>query len=339
MSAAKSKKRGKGGKKKSHLHFREQQSEGGHFEETVGGDLRMARMNRGLGVDDIAARLKIKPQHVRAIEESDFDALPGKTYAIGFVRSYAEIMEARSEEYIRRFKAEMTGAEEIKFNSITARDKKKPFPIGQFVTAAVTVVLAVTVWRTADTAIEAGGDVLERFKPTPPLEIARPGGETESLDAQVSFHERAGAFNPSELALSSPNEIFPSQAIAQLEKDREPVVAAQVADELILASLSKASDLLDGTYWGSENHDARMRIKALDNVWLRIEVEGRVMFERVLKSGESYSPPNSQTTVIATRNAGGLEIYVDGAYVRRLGDEGASLAGAHLDADILLSGG
>lgn len=328
MGKAKSKKQGK----KKRLHFRERQEAGGHFNETVGADLRTARTHRGLNVEDIASNLKIKPEFVRAIEESDFDALPGKTYAVGFVRAYADMMGARSEEYMRRFKAEMTGAEELKFNSITAKDKKKPLPLGQFVTAAVTVVLAVVVWQNAEEAIQAGSDVLEAFKPSPPetLVVEGEGGYSTS---EISSEVLVGTTNRESEKLIAPPEIS--------EGDAESEESASSSFELVEPVLTPRplpSPLADGTHWGSENHDARVRFKALADTWLRVSAEDRVMFERVLKAGDSYSPPNSESTVLATRNAGDLEVYVDGRYVKPLGQKGQSFAGRVVDADKLLTG-
>lgn len=277
---------------KQRLHYREQAQEEGHFQETVGADLRSARTDRSLTIDDVAHALRLKAANIRAIEQSDFDALPGKTYAIGFVRAYAQHMGAKSgeeaEEYVRRFKAEMTDAEELKFNSITRKDPGKRIPYGLLAMGALTLILAIMVWRIADRAVGAGDDVMDAFQPGLP-EAATPAG-------------------------------------ASVDK----------GDGTVDAGAIQKSDIPDGTLWGGENHDARIRIKALSDVWLRIEVEGRVMFERVLATGDSYAPPARGETHIATRNASELEIYVDGGYIGHLGEAGDGFAGAKLDPDALL---
>lgn len=299
--------------KKARVHHREQPQEDGHFHETVGADLRAARKDRSLTVDEIADKLRLKAENIRAIEESDFDALPGKAYAIGFVRAYAQHMgtgkAAEAEEYVRRFKAEMTDAEDLKFNSITRKDPAKRLPFGLIATGAATLVLAVMVWRMADRAVGAGDDVIDAFQPGLPEVVTLAQPDPEPGDPGGSENGRMGT---------------------QGATDGDDAVMDESADVM--------SDIPDGTLWGSENHDARIRVKALTDVWLRIEVEGRVMFERILKTGDSYSPPVSIDTNIATRNASELEIYVDGRYIRRLGQKGDGFAGARLDPDALLEG-
>ncbi len=59
---------------------------------TAGALLRAARESAGLTVDAVAQQLKLAPRQVKAIEESDFTHLPGRTFVRGFVRNYARLV-------------------------------------------------------------------------------------------------------------------------------------------------------------------------------------------------------------------------------------------------------
>lgn len=318
-------KSGKKRQNKTRAHFREQPLEDGHFSETIGADLRAARRDKGLSLNEVAAQLRLKSGDIKAIEESDFEALPGKTYAIGFVRAYAQLMGAAPgvevEEFVRRFKIEMTDAEEHKFHSITRKDPGKQIPWGLLATGAVTLLLAISVWRMADTAVGAGDEVLDAWQPSLPQPVIAEATAPDPADLE----EDPGLQGQS--ADETPPDLLENPDL--LEKT---VISA------LPAAANLRADVPDGTSWGTENHDARIRLKALADVWLRVEVEGRVMFERVLAAGDSYAPPNRGNTRIVTRNAGDLEIYVDDGYIRRLGSKGDAFAGATLDPDALLAG-
>lgn len=54
--------------------------------------LRAERERQGLTLDEMGERTKIAKRHLMTIEEGRFAALPGRTYAIGFVRSYARAL-------------------------------------------------------------------------------------------------------------------------------------------------------------------------------------------------------------------------------------------------------
>lgn len=56
---------------------------------SVGDMLRHAREQKNLHIEDIAKTTRIPQRHLESIESGDFAALPGRTYAIGFAKSYA----------------------------------------------------------------------------------------------------------------------------------------------------------------------------------------------------------------------------------------------------------
>lgn len=60
---------------------------------SAGARLKWARERAGLTVNDVAARLRLHPAQVRALESETFKALPEAAYVRGFVRSYARIVD------------------------------------------------------------------------------------------------------------------------------------------------------------------------------------------------------------------------------------------------------
>ena len=58
----------------------------------VGRKLRAAREAAGLDIAQVAAETRIPDRHLLAIENGDFSALPARTYAVGFSRSYARLL-------------------------------------------------------------------------------------------------------------------------------------------------------------------------------------------------------------------------------------------------------
>jgi cytoskeleton protein RodZ len=61
---------------------------------SFGARLKWEREQAGLGVTDIAARLRLHPNQIRALEQESLTALPEAAYVRGFVRSYARILNA-----------------------------------------------------------------------------------------------------------------------------------------------------------------------------------------------------------------------------------------------------
>ena len=60
---------------------------------SVGSQLKAGRERLGLSLSDIAAKTRVPTRHLESIEQSNFDALPGQTYTLGFARSYANAVD------------------------------------------------------------------------------------------------------------------------------------------------------------------------------------------------------------------------------------------------------
>jgi transcriptional regulator with XRE-family HTH domain len=56
----------------------------------VGEQLRTAREAKGLSLEQVAAETRIPQRHLAAMEAGEFAKLPGRTYAVGFARTYAK---------------------------------------------------------------------------------------------------------------------------------------------------------------------------------------------------------------------------------------------------------
>lgn len=72
----------------------------------VGLFIQEAREALGREVDEIALALRIRPAHLQAIEDGRFGDLPGPTYAIGFIRTYADFLGLDGAAVVARFKGE-----------------------------------------------------------------------------------------------------------------------------------------------------------------------------------------------------------------------------------------
>ena len=73
----------------------------------VGATLADARREAGLDLAQVSAETRIPERHLSAIERGDFGALPARTYAVGFSRTYAKMLGLDDREIADRVRAEM----------------------------------------------------------------------------------------------------------------------------------------------------------------------------------------------------------------------------------------
>ncbi len=73
---------------------------------TVGRLLRHTRTTHGQSLEGVAQLLRIRKVYLEAIENGDYDVLPGGPYGLGFVKGYAEHLGLDGKEIVRRYKEE-----------------------------------------------------------------------------------------------------------------------------------------------------------------------------------------------------------------------------------------
>ena len=73
----------------------------------LGHELRRAREKSSQDLRDIANLLRIRYEYLKAIEEGDIEALPGSTYMVGFVKTYAKYLGLDPKQSVRFFKSSM----------------------------------------------------------------------------------------------------------------------------------------------------------------------------------------------------------------------------------------
>jgi hypothetical protein len=74
---------------------------------SLGESLRKARTRAGLTLDSASARTRIKRDYLEGLEYMDPRALPSRTYAVGYLRTYARFLSLDADACVARFKAEM----------------------------------------------------------------------------------------------------------------------------------------------------------------------------------------------------------------------------------------
>ena len=116
----------------------------------IGPTLREARNRRKVDLSEVEAAIKIRPRYLQAMENEEWDALPGGAYTRGFIRTYASYLgldgERLADDY-RRASGTPAGVRVPKRVEPvpTARRGRRPHVPGGLLIAAVCLVLVAVV--------------------------------------------------------------------------------------------------------------------------------------------------------------------------------------------------
>src|SRR5690242_17427410 len=70
----------------------------------IGTTLREARMRARIDISEVEARTKIRAKYLRAIENEEWDLLPGPVYVKSFLRTYGDFLGLDSRMLVEEFK-------------------------------------------------------------------------------------------------------------------------------------------------------------------------------------------------------------------------------------------
>ncbi|MBO8158551.1 RodZ domain-containing protein [Thermosyntropha sp.] len=232
----------------------------------IGEKLKKAREEKGLTLEDLEEETKIRKLYLEALEEEQFDVLPPKVYAVGFLRRYARTLGLAEEEMIKEFKSLAYSGEENEELDYEKVEKVKisKFDVTQFsvknILAGI-IFLIIAIWIGNYIADYFAGKAQEGNKnisPPPVVERENPVKEKE-----------------------------------QIKEQPKPV------------------------YTG-----VNLVIKANQNCWLNVKVDGNEVFRAVLPAGESKSFKGNEEIYIKAGNAGGIDITFNGEKLGSLGKTG-----------------
>jgi cytoskeleton protein RodZ len=304
---------------------------------SVGALLRQARQSFGREVGQIGAALRIRSSHLQAIEDGRYEDLPGGTYAIGFIRTYAEYLGLDGPEMVRRFKQELEGQE-------FKNDLSFPMPVSEgripgstvLVGGMIVALCGYGIWYYISSS-DRGRTEQVPAVPTallaPPSDgtiSAPPSDAAAAAPTTVMTSANAAAAAPAMVPVAPPappqtaSESAVSQAIflAQARTSGAPpqpkglpppAPDSQMASLPSSTAAQPAPPPVDPAHLFGETKGAyRIALRATADCWLEVRDGDTMLFKRMLRPGDVFRMPDKAGLSMRVGNAKGVEVSVDG---------------------------
>lgn len=189
----------------------------------IGPTLREARNRRKVDLAEVEAAIKIRARYLQAMENEEWDALPGGAYTRGFIRTYASYLgldgERLADDY-RRTTAPPGGER--------APKRVEPVPMGmrrsrrrisgRLLVAAVCLVLVAVV---VGIGVIGGGGGSSSSTPSTAAK------EGQARDKKQSKEAATAARPGIAMQLAATAEVW----VCLLDADEKPLVDGQILDE------------------------------------------------------------------------------------------------------------
>ncbi|KVC53141.1 XRE family transcriptional regulator [Burkholderia ubonensis] len=291
----------------------------------VGGRLAQLREAKGWTVDDVSARIKVAPQKLRALESGDISHLPGVTFAIGVVRSYAKMLGVDPEPFAQALRRER-GEPEVDLSMPASSGTDLPrgrvsIPLGGSsrhrpwlwgTAAAAVALIAAAMWHT-------GGDSsnwLARFKSgavqggasaaSAPVASAASAEAASAGSASVSTAVEASApavtaAAPQVVASAAAPQVVASAVPAAAEPVSQPAAVAPAASAVVATAAQPASVVVAAG-------QSMVELKVKQDSWFSVrDKSGKELFSGLVHGGETKQVAGDGPFKVTIGNKAGLD--------------------------------
>ena len=262
----------------------------------VGDILRRTRVHYDQSIENVERFLNIKASQIEAIENGDLEKLPGRVYAIGFVRSYAEYLGLDGDKMVELFKqqSDVHKAQPAELHFPVAASESQVPGILILLISAILGVGVFLYWYSQDTKDRELVDTI----PPVPAELQQKVEESPTPQSTMQ----------------------PAEGEETSEMTEGPALPEEPVEEEVI----------------EEKPPEGIILNILENSWVEIrDQNGKAMISRVLKEGDQYYVPDRPDLTISIGNAGGVAIEVDGEKLKPLGEKGKVVRRLSLDAEYL----
>ena len=295
---------------------------------TVGKLCLDARLNKGLTQEQAGALLKVRVKIIKDFENGEHIDLPGLAYKIGFVRSYARLLDLDGDLLVKEFKEslELSSLKE-EYRFLTPEINKNKFlPIGAVLSVCI-AVLSYTGWYYSDRSNKvenSSSEIIEQsYKKTADIESNDYVIIEENINS-ISTPSTINNYNEKKVLDTIKNESNNLNKVeSKILKDAKIVNTETITNNKIDSNLNENKTSEMSATANERDPSNEMVLKATGNSWVEIEdLDGNVLMTRLMRPGETYVVPNINGLTFNTGNAGALSLSQGELTVPKLGEIG-----------------
>ncbi len=303
--------------------------------ESVGEFFRQVREAKGLTVDEVASKTRIRTDFVKALEEGNFAKLPDQVFARGFVRSYARSLGLDEEDAIHRF-VQSAGAfydkqgerERLRQRQVEEERRRKANrkAVGIAIAVAIATLIFLLSREQSSTLVRrSGSDAPTTSKKSAPFgKDARDFSPRQGLElpppiAPVSkeVEPASGPPKTSQEKLSAPLAAAPS-VVATAPISTEPV---SVSPPPSMGSEGPLAGLAMNGPSGSDG-PLVLDLDATELSWVVVQIDAGSPQEALLRPGEKAQWKAQDQFTVTLGNAGGVRAELNGKPQKPFGPSG-----------------
>ncbi len=310
--------------------------------ESIGEFFKQVRETKGLTIDDVASKTRIRNDFVQALEEGNFAKLPDQVFARGFVRSYARSLGLDEDDAIQRF-TQSSGPyydkqgerERLKVRQAEEDRKRKANRKAVAIAIGIAILTLIFLLSREQSSLLVRRSSSDAPAPTPkrtapPVSESQDAPPTQKAEAVLPAPPVVPA--PPTPSKAKPSEPPPAPAKVVEENTARPVtgsaptalsaVTEQTAP--LPASLGSDGPLGGISLEGSAATEGQLLLdlEAIELSWVVVQIDGGSPQEALLRPGERARWKGQDQFILTLGNAGGVKAELNGKPQKPFGPSG-----------------
>jgi cytoskeleton protein RodZ len=132
----------------------------------IGSSLRGAREHQKLELSDVERETRIRARYIKALEDDQFDVLPGAAYAKGFLRTYADFLGLDAQRFLDEYNTHFAPTEAPEAPPPVRIKRPHRLLDARLVAVPLALAIGLFVWQVA---FGSGGGQHHHVAYAPPL--------------------------------------------------------------------------------------------------------------------------------------------------------------------------
>ena len=296
----------------------------GHGMSSFGEHLRREREMRGISLEEIMATTKISRRLLQALEDEQFELLPGGIFNKSYVRAYAKCVGIDEEEavveYLQAAKETPPDTRVIAHQHATLHSDRRPersgFPLMPVLVLIVVALGSVGGWKM----------YRDRQRDREQQQVLH-----ASSAEQPAVPSNTAPINNPDTAAPGPSASQPQGEVHIATAGSAGLQATGGTGEAAKATApTKPAAAASGAEGAAQAFEITVRPK--DRAWVSIKADGNYVVRGIIKPPDIKTIRATDQVVFYTGNAGAVEVAFDGKNVPVTGgpnDEQVLVFGSH----------
>lgn len=259
---------------------------------TFGESLRRERELRGTTLPELSNATKISLRYLRAIENNQFERLPGGIFNRGFVRAVARYLRLDESHWVGEYVRAAHEEPGIVARYAPPTANSSSSRVGVWSLAVLVAGFGISAYIVHEIRAQRAAEAAQSAE----VQASQDEGRTAELQpvANEGLHpsENPQPVTPPVITISSPSPA-PSQSIGT------PGAPAQL-----------------------EAGGLRLQVDVMEDTWLSIRVDGESAYSGIMRPGESRTFSGESHIELSTGNASAVVLTLNGETLAPLGNPG-----------------